>query len=349
MTDSRKPVQGFDPAHSEIYALYELARIIGTTLGVPDTMEAIAARLPAVVPFSCVALFLYDGDTDSLRCRFAKGTDAGTIRKVTVQSGEGLTGWVAHNRRPIVNARPSADLEAAGLTSAHTSLQSALVCPLLFNDRLIGTLAVYHVREAFYRDDHWRLLDRVSELAAAVINNSLLFEQAVEDALVDPLTGLPNERFLFMHLVRELARAERNGLEMAVLLLKVNNFREAKEEHGRHVAERALCDVARVLRHGIRPYDLAVRYASDEFLVVLSECGPDRAEQTRVEFHRAIEELWFQASPGPRLALDVGIGCAVFPHDGESFEALFAAADAQMHDDRRQSAVANRQSPIDNP
>jgi GAF domain-containing protein len=153
--------------------------------------------------------------TDTLRCRLAIGIDADIIQQITVHSGEGLTGWVAHNRRPIVNARPSADLEAAGLAHLTTALQSALVCPLMFSERFIGTLSVYHTDEAFYRDDHRRLLDRVSEQAAAVINNSMLFEQMQEDALTDPLTGLPNSRFLFMHLVRELARAEKLKSEVS--------------------------------------------------------------------------------------------------------------------------------------
>ncbi len=102
-------------AHREIYALYEIAQAMGTSLGVSDTMALIAAKLSNLVPFSCAALFLFDEDSESLRCRFASGIDAEVIQQIAVSNGEGLTGWVARNRRPLVNARPSADLEAAGL------------------------------------------------------------------------------------------------------------------------------------------------------------------------------------------------------------------------------------------
>jgi GAF domain-containing protein len=227
-------------AHREIYALYEIAQAMGTSLGVSDTMALITAKLSNLVPYSCAALFLYDEDTDALRCRFATGTDAELINQISVRSGEGLTGWVARNRRPLVNARPSADFEAAGLLSMPSTLQSALVCPLLFNDRFIGTLSVYHVEPAFYRDDHRRLLDRVSEQAAAVINNSVLFEQTQEDSLTDPLTGLPNTRFLFMHLTRELARADRLDSEVALMVMDLDCFKEIIDNHGHHVGDRAL-------------------------------------------------------------------------------------------------------------
>ena len=112
-------------AHREIYALYEIAQAMGTSLGVSDTMALIAAKLSNLVPFSCAALFLYDEETDTLRCRFATGTDADVIQQIAVRSGEGLTGWVARNRRPLVNARPSADFEAAGLVTRYESAVSA--------------------------------------------------------------------------------------------------------------------------------------------------------------------------------------------------------------------------------
>jgi diguanylate cyclase (GGDEF)-like protein len=320
-------------AHREIYALYEIAQAMGTSLGVSDTMALISAKLSNLVPFSCAALFLYDEESEMLRCRFATGTDADIIQQISVRSGEGLTGWVARNRRPLVNARPSADLEAAGLP-ATTHLQSALVCPLLFNERFIGTLSVYHLDAAFYRDDHRRLLDRVSEQAAAVINNSMLFEQTQEDSLTDALTGLPNTRFLFMHLTRELARAERLKSELSLMVMDLDHFKQINDSHGHHVGDRALCEVARVLRAAIRPYDICVRYAGDEFIVVLSGCGADEAEQKRLELQQGIDALYFEARPGKRLPLGISVGTAVFPHDGESYETLLATADSRMYQDK---------------
>jgi diguanylate cyclase (GGDEF)-like protein/putative nucleotidyltransferase with HDIG domain len=320
-------------AHREIYALYEIAQAMGTSLGVSDTMALISAKLTNLVPFSCAALFLYDEATETLRCRFATGTDADIIRQVTVRTGEGLNGWVARNRRPLVNARPSADLEAAGLPH-DTELQSALVCPLLFNDRFIGTLSVYHIDPSFYRNDHRRLLDRVSEQAAAVINNSMLFEQTQEDSLTDALTGLPNTRFLVMHLTRELARAERLSAELSLMVMDLDGFKEINDTYGHHVGDRALCEVARVLRAAIRPYDICVRYAGDEFIAVLSGCGGAEAEQKRLELQRGVDAVDFEALSGRPLPLSISVGMAVFPQDGKSYEALLAAADQRMYQDK---------------
>src|SRR4030095_13874333 len=256
-------------AHGEIYALYQIAQTMGTSLGVSDSMAHIASRLTTLVPFSACTLFLYDLATDTLRCRFATGTDFELMQQLTLRSGQGLQGWVARNRRSLVNARPSSDLEAAG-SSLPTSLQSALVCPLVFEDRVIGTLAVHHTIPSFYQEDHRRLLDRVCEQAAAVINNAIVYERTHEDSLTDPLTGLQNTRFMVTHLNGELARAERLNNEVSLLVLDLDDFKEINDTHGHHVGDRALRDVAQVLRRVIRPCDVCVRYAGDEFIVVLA-------------------------------------------------------------------------------
>ena len=321
-------------AHREIYALYEIAQAMGTSLGVADTMALISSKLSNLVPFSCCALFLHDEETETLQCRFATGTDAEIIQSLTVRNGQGLTGWVARNRRPLVNARPSADLEAAGLQSGATSLRSALVCPLVFNDRFIGTLAVYHIDAGCYSDDHRRLLDRVCEQAAAVIYNSTVFEQTQEDSLTDPLTGLPNTRFMFMHLTRELARAERLKAEVSLLVMDLDDFKQINDNHGHHVGDRALRELAAVLRAAIRPYDICVRYAGDEFIVVLSGCGAEEAESKRIEMQKAVDEIVFEVRPGRRQPLGVSVGAAIFPHDGDTYETLLATADSRMYRDK---------------
>ena len=317
-------------AHGEIYALYQIAQTMGTSLGVSDTMALIASKLSSLVPFSACTLFQYDESANLLTCRFATGTDYELMQQLALKGGQGITGWVARNRRPLVNARPSGDLEAAG-SSLPTTLQSALVCPLLLGDRVIGTLAVYHTTPSFYGDDHRRLLDRVCEQAAAVIHNSIVFEQTHEASLTDPLTNLPNTRFMVNHLGRELSRAERGNAEVSLLVMDLNDFKDINDTFGHHVGDRALREVAQVLRGAIRPYDVCVRYAGDEFIVVLAGCGWDEAEYKRLELQEAVESLVFEAKPGVRMPLSISAGAAVFPHDGNAYEVLMAKADRRMY------------------
>jgi len=320
-------------AHREIYALYQISQAMGTSLGLADTMSLVTSKLSSLVPFSACALFVYSESTERLHCRFATGTDAELMQQLEVPTGQGLNGWVARNRRPLVNARPSADLEAMG-SNAPTVLQSALVCPLIVAERLIGTLAVYHLDPSFYREDHRRLLERVCEQAGAVVQNSVIFEQTQEDSLTDPLTGLPNTRSLFNHLTRELARAERLASEVALVVMDLNDFKEINDNFGHQFGDMALRQVAGVLKATIRPYDMCVRYAGDEFIVVLSGCARGEAEHKRAELQNAVDGIVMEAPPGERVTLSISAGVAVYPHDGETYETLLAKADSRMYSDK---------------
>jgi len=93
-------------AHREIYALYEIAQSMGTSLGVADTMALISSKLMNIIPWSGSALFLLNGDGETLRCRFASGVDAPQLLNAVIQPGDGLAGWVAKNRRTLVNVDP---------------------------------------------------------------------------------------------------------------------------------------------------------------------------------------------------------------------------------------------------
>jgi diguanylate cyclase (GGDEF)-like protein/putative nucleotidyltransferase with HDIG domain len=320
-------------AHREIYALYEIAQSMGTGLGVGDTMALIASKLRNVVPFSTCALFLYDANTEAFACQFATGVDADPLRKLVIRQGQGVIGWVGANRRALLNARPAADFEAAGF-DPDTSLTSALVCPLATSDQLVGALAVYQVDALAFTEDHRRLLDRVSEQAAGVVANALVFEQTRHDSLTDPLTGLPNARFMFAHLARELARAARLGSQVSVLVMDLDDFKPINDHFGHPVGDRALREVARAMRSAIRPYDSCVRYAGDEFVIVLSGCGPAEARTKRIELQQALDDLRFEARPGHVVTLSGSFGIASYPEDGDTYEVLLATADRRMYQDK---------------
>jgi len=320
-------------AHREIYALYEIAQSMGTSLGVSDTMALISSKLSKIIPWSGCALFLLQPDGETLKCRFATGLDAPRLLNSTLAMGQGLAGWVARNRRTLVNADPRVTFEAAGL-SGDTLLKSAIVCPLYVTEQFLGCLALYHMQPNRFSDDHRRLIERVGEQAGSVIHNSIVFEQTQEDSLTDPLTSLPNRRSMFLHLSRELSRAERLKSEVALVVMDIDEFKSINDNYGHHVGDYALREVASVLQAGLRSYDLCVRYAGDEFIIVLAECSREAAELKRRELQQRVSEIEIEARPGKKIRLCASAGASVYPHDGTTYETLLADADHRMYRDK---------------
>ena len=319
-------------AHQEIYALYEIAQTMGTSLSVSDTMGLISSKLAAIIPWSGCALFVQETDAHHVLCRFATGVDAPLLLDGRIPVGEGLSGWVARHRRTLVNASPRVEFEAAGIDAA-VSIQSAIVCPLELGDRFIGSLALFHTELDRYTDDHRRLLVRVAGQAAAVVHNSVVFEQTQEESLTDSLTGLPNRRSMMMRLLSEISRSDRSDVELAVIVLDVDGFKRINDSYGHAVGDMVLREIARALLDSLRTYDLCVRLAGDEFVIVLGDCPPDAAELKRQELQQRIEAIALSVDTTP-IRIGASAGAAIYPHDGRTCDALLAAADRRMYTDK---------------
>ena len=319
-------------ARKELHGLYEIAEAVGSSLGVTDSMNAIASTLRPLVPFSTCALFLRDAANGIVRCRFASGIGDAAFQGLLFSDGAGIVGRAIAARACVTGGPPPPGTTDPGMPVGE--LHSALATPLIVDDVAVGTLVLYQATPDYFNDDHRRLATRVSDQIAAVIGNSLVFERTQEESVTDALTGLPNTRFLFPHLTREIARASRLNSPMAVLLVDLDRLKHINDNFSHPIGDRALRAVAAVLRGAIRPYDLCVRYGGDEFIVLLSDCGPEQAEAKRVELKRAVEALPFSAGEGLPVKLSISAGAAVFPGDGETYDALLQEADSRMYKDK---------------
>ena len=101
-------------------------------------------------------------------------------------------------------------------------------------------------------------------------------------------------------------------------MLDIDEFKRINDTYGHHVGDEALREVADVLRGALRQYDMCVRFAGDEFIVVISDCGRESAESKRLELQERINaiEIEVEAYSGKRIQLNASAGAAVFPHDG---------------------------------
>jgi diguanylate cyclase (GGDEF)-like protein len=145
---------------------------------------------------------------------------------------------------------------------------------------------------------------------------------------------------MFLHIARELARADRLGAEVALVVMDLDDFKEINDTFGHHIGDRALREVAGVLRTTIRPYDICVRYAGDEFIVVISGCSREEAESKRRELQQTVDSIRLEVRPNVRIPMMMSAGAAVFPHDGDTYEALLAAADSRMYRDKSERKAA---------
>ena len=148
-------------------------------------------------------------------------------------------------------------------------------------------------------------------------------------AYFDPLTGLPNRAQLTDRINYTLGRARRNQEEFALIFLDLDRFKNVNDSLGHQVGDELLIQLAQRLRSALRDEDTISRLGGDEFILLLP--GTDTDGAARV----ASKLLDITAPPYcigiHELTCTSSIGIAIYPNDGETFEALSMSADSAMY------------------
>jgi diguanylate cyclase (GGDEF)-like protein len=148
-------------------------------------------------------------------------------------------------------------------------------------------------------------------------------------AMVDPLTGLYNRRFGEQRLATEVARSERRGHPLTVLLLDLNEFKMINDTYGHPAGDQVLQEFGSHLNNVIRGSDLAVRLGGDEFLVVLPDCDTGQLQRV-LERLGTLETEW----QGHRMKVTFSAGWTEY-QTGDRTEELLARADEALYSNKR--------------
>ncbi len=328
-------------ARQEAQSLFELSQDLGASLSLTETLSVFSVKLKPMVPYDAIAIYIKR--EAELIPEYVNGDNYRLFSSLRIPVGQGLSGWVAHNRKPIINGNPSVEPGYLNDPSKFSTLRSALAVPLEGISGVIGVLALYRGERDAFTSDHLRILLAVSGKMALSIENALKYQQAENSATTDYLTGLPNARSLFLQLDRELARCKRDNLALTVMVSDMDGFKQINDRFGHLEGNRVLRLFAQALKDGCREYDYVARMGGDEFVVIApglaAEAAGKKAEQMRAMARQAGNEVCGED------ILSLSVGLVLYPEDGKDAEQLLAEADRRMYlEKQKQLSYKDRRS-----
>ncbi len=183
------------------------------------------------------------------------------------------------------------------------------------------------------------------QLARALAEATAQRGEAQRMAHHDGLTGLPNRILLMERLQQGIADCFARQRQMALMFIDLDGFKIVNDRFGHSTGDKLLTVVATRLAACVRADDIACRYGGDEFVVMLNDIGEATvavsvADQIR---NRIDGRYWIE---GQEIQVSASIGLALYPADGEQWDALLNCADASMYRnklERRERDAERRQ------
>jgi diguanylate cyclase (GGDEF)-like protein len=252
-----------------------------------------------------------------------------------IEYGQGRVGHVAETRL----AMDEADFKnATAIVRRHieaTDLRELMAeCAAPIEEDGGGLLGVLCMAGVHTRhDQEKRLLKMVADLTAVALTHVTRLRATEETANVDGLTGVFNKRYFQKRLGDELHRAERDQLEMSLLILDIDHFKNYNDTNGHLAGDEVLKKVGQILKGSIREDDVAARYGGEEFVVLYAGVGKADALRLAEGLRRAVQWASFESGARQPLgALTISGGVATFPEDSANGVDLLRGADQALYE-----------------
>jgi diguanylate cyclase (GGDEF)-like protein len=332
-----------------LVAYLEGRSIVRAVRGLSEAARGIARgslgeRVPVRGRDELAALGLaFNEMADQLETRLAElEAERGRLRLAITRFGEALA--ATHDVDELLRVVVEAAVEGTGASGAVIHAEGVSVrvgdprdggetieLPLSIGGEALGSL---YLTGPGFDDDQRRTAASLASHAAVALENARLHRIVERQALIDGLTGIANRRQLEDAFAHEIARADRLGAPLTLVLADLDDFKTVNDRHGHAVGDDVLREFASVLRSTVREADLAGRWGGEEFVLLLSgtdaEGGAHLAERVRA----SLNERSFSGRAGAVVEVTCSFGVAQH-RVSETERQLFAAADRALYEAKR--------------
>jgi diguanylate cyclase (GGDEF)-like protein len=319
----------------ELTLLYEMAGQLTSTLELPELLTRITRLVAERLHIPQFSVMLAGPDL-SLEVKSAYPPGLGT-EGIAFARGEGVCGKAAVERTRVYVPDITAPSSIYRMRSGGEKETGSLLCvPMTHIGKLLGVLNFQRPEPSAFSLEEIELLTAVAELASLAVSNARLHEETVALSITDPLTGAPNRRHLFQRLEVEVARANRFGTQLSILMVDIDHFKQLNDANGHRAGDDVLRRVADLLRLSVRKVDLVARYGGEEFLIILPQVTKAEAIEVAEKLRQSIEDTPFEYGPSQPLGkVTISVGAANLPSDATQQDQLVDCADSALYAAKR--------------
>ncbi len=313
----------------ELSAIQSIVQKLSYLHEIPAIAGVIETELKQLIDYNACRLYFLDAEHQVLLPVTYVGSEVADYR---LRVGEGLAGWVAETGQSVIVDNTLTD--ARVFLSGGRREESMIGAPLVYEGKVQGVITLTMPGVGTFDSDDLRLLEIITGQAAIVIDRARLYDQLVQDAMTDPLTGLYNRRYLVERLGEELSRSERHVTGLSAIMLDIDKFKDVNDHFGHDAGDAVLVDLAAAVQSIVRTEDIVARYGGEEYCVLVPDITPREAEGLAERLWECIQDRLLPGKAGASgITVCVGVAHVEAGDEGES---LLSRADAAMYAGKRQ-------------
>jgi diguanylate cyclase (GGDEF)-like protein len=313
----------------ELEILYETIHDLTSTLSIREVIQRLLQRVLIHLESEIASILLMEPD-GKLKIRHAQGLPIEVVETTRVESGKGISGYVYESGKELLIEDVEKDTRFKRQNHERYYTNSAISAPLQVQGRVLGVINVNNKKnhKSFSKED-LRLIGAIAGQAAVALNNAKLYEETLELAKRDSLTGLANHGHFWATLATEIDRANRYDREFSLVMIDIDHFKAYNDRNGHIAGDEALVQVAKQIEKSSRNHDFAARYGGEEFAIILPETGKAGGIVVAEKLRKSISAQAFTGEEGGTLTVSAGV--STFPHDANSAASLVEAADSRLY------------------
>jgi len=315
---------------------YEFLRGISSTLDSQKVYYSLLEKFSEMMKAERSSLMILNQETNELALEAALGAGPESETPIRVKLGESIAGSVLLSGTPLVVRDVDSDSRIPRDRPGSYKTKSFISYPITLGMRKVGVINLTDRTDGVpYENEDLMMLEMVAPHLALIIDRTEWAKKAEtfqQMSLTDPLTGLPNRRYLQDRLFEEVERSKRYNTPLSFMIIDVDRFKSYNDIYGHTNADRVLVKTAQLLRGSIRAIDMSARFAGDEFCIVLPETELGDAARIAERLRKTISETEYTTEQGERMGqVTISTGISSFSGSRQSPLAIVETADRALY------------------
>jgi len=321
-----------DQKVKELKALDKISRIIDEFPETQEILENITKVVAETMNYTASVIMFYDEAKAKLIAKAGHGLSVEELKKISrehrferylIDTKETIVTFSGQNEGFIQNKDEACEKQIKFIAAV----------PLLFRNKIIGTLSIYDGNVKPITEENKELLYMISSRIGIILENDRLYKQVKHNSITDGLTGLYNQRQFYERLRFEIDNAKVENSKLFLLMVDIDRFKSFNDRFGHLVGDKVLVEVARTVKNSIRETDVAARYGGEEFAIILSngsyETAAIVAERIRYNVKKITE--YIDETKAFDVGITVSIGISCYPNCTNDLTNLIDIADVRMY------------------